>query len=69
MSLHLITEPAGTLMTGWKLVPRKEPNAADIHVEEEIEIDLVPAEDAVDSKPKVNPASRWESERELREVS
>jgi hypothetical protein len=66
MSLHLITEPAGTLMTGWKLVPKKEPHAADIHCEEES--DLVPEEDARTGKPHVDPASRWESERKLGEV-
>ena len=68
MSLHPISEPAGTLMTGWKLVPKKEPHAADIHVEDEVEDDLVPGEDGLHREPEVNPASRRESERELGKV-
>lgn len=35
MSLHSIIEPAGTLLPGWKLVPRDAKSAADIRNEDD----------------------------------
>jgi hypothetical protein len=35
MSLHSIIEPAGTLLTGWALVPETRKKAADIRNKEE----------------------------------
>jgi len=57
MSLHSIVEPAGTLSTGWKLVPR-DPQKADIRNRD----DAAPApEGEGDRTPSApDPRSRWE---------
>jgi len=81
MSLHSIIEPAGTLVTGWKLVPKRDCHAADVRNEDDIPLDVAcapaPAENAppetapTENAPAIEPASRWErpdSERELGEV-
>lgn len=71
MGLHSIIEPAGTLMTGWELVP----DCSDL-----IDIrnkDRGPVPDSADGDrtPAIEPASKWErrpveepSGRELRKV-
>lgn len=56
MGLHSIIEPAGTLMTGWELVP----DCADL-----IDVrnkDRAPAPDPTegDRSPPVEPQSKWE---------
>jgi len=58
MSLHSIIEPAGTLSTGWKLVPR-DPLKADIRNRDEATPPV--AEDEGDrTPPPADPRSRWE---------
>jgi len=64
MSLHSIIEPAGTLVTGWKLVPKRDCHAADVRNEDDIPLDVAcapaPAENAPEIEPEIEPASRWE---------
>jgi len=55
MSLHSIIEPAGTLQTGWKLVP-KDGKTADIRNPDKAE-ENPPVPDA-DSRS--DPRSAWE---------
>lgn len=71
MSLHLIIEPAGTLLTGWKLVTRQDCHAADLRNDDDIPLDVACAPAPAENAPPIEPASRWErpdSERKLREV-
>jgi hypothetical protein len=77
MSLHTIIEPAGTLMTGWKLVPQPECRAADVRNDDDIPVEIACIPTAAENAPPVHPASRWElssektarrSERKLGEV-
>jgi len=61
MSLHSIIEPAGTLMTGWKLVPKRDCHAADVRNDDDIPLEIAcapaPAENA-----EIHPESKWEAE-------
>ena len=71
MSLHSIIEPAGTLLTGWKLVPRQDCHAADLRNDDDIPLEVACAAAPAENAPAIEPASRWESaqsERELGEV-
>ena len=57
MSLHSLVEPAGTLATGWKLVPRDK-RKADIRNNDEAS---PPDEGEGDRTPHApDPRSRWE---------
>ena len=66
MSLHSIIEPAGTLVTGWKLVPKPANQAADVRNDDDCPVpecdegDRTPvaAEDVKPTQP--DPRSRWE---------
>lgn len=62
MGLHSIIEPAGTLMTGWELVPDCTKELTDVRNQ-----DRAPAPDPAggDRSPAVEPASKWE--RDARE--
>lgn len=67
MGLHSIIEPAGTLLTGWGLVPDADCTKADVRNKGE-GARPAPAEDG-DRTPVAAPQSKWEStERELGEV-
>ena len=57
MSLHSIIEPAGTLSTGWKLVPR-DPHKADIRNRDEAA--PPPGDEGDRTPPPADPRSRWE---------
>lgn len=59
MSLHSIIEPAGTLLTGWKLVPRTGKEAADIRNDDECT--ACPADEGDRTpQPPEETRSRWE---------
>jgi hypothetical protein len=58
MSLHHLSEPAGTLITGWNRVPKRDPQAAASHVADDCGQDEIPSENG--DAAEVNPASRWE---------
>jgi len=60
MSLHSIIEPAGTLVTGWKLVPKRDCHAADVRNEDDIPLDVACAPAPAENAPEVDPASKWE---------
>jgi len=65
MSLHAIIEPAGALVTGWKLVPKDAKSAADIRNEDECPVCLTDEGDrSLPTPPHAEPAqpprSRWE---------
>ncbi|MFC3174510.1 hypothetical protein ACFOD9_09615 [Novosphingobium bradum] len=62
MSLHSIIEPAGTLLTGWKLVPARDCHAADSRNDDDIPLDLARAPAPAENAPRVVPASRWEAD-------
>ena len=71
MSLHSIIEPAGTLLTGWKLVPKPNCHAADTRNEDDIPLEVACAPAPAENAPQIDPASKWEereSERQLGEV-
>jgi hypothetical protein len=68
MSLHSIIEPAGTLMTGWKLVPKRDCHAADTRNEDDIPLEVASAPAPAENEAPVEPASKWESERNLGKV-
>jgi len=70
MSLHSIIEPAGTLVTGWKLVPKPDCNAADLRNEDDIPLEVASAPAPAENAARIVPTSKWEerSERELGEV-
>ena len=73
MSLHSIIEPAGTLMTGWKLVPKRDCHAADTRNDDDIPLDVACAGAPAENAGAVEPVSKWEagdapSERKLGEV-
>ncbi len=63
MSLHPLVEPAGTLLTGWKLVPR-DPARADIRNKDEAETPNPAEADRTGSPPDTagpaGPRSKWE---------
>ena len=61
MSLHSIVEPAGTLVHGWKLVPTRDPHAADLRNEDDIPLETASAPAPPENLPAINPASRWEA--------
>jgi hypothetical protein len=73
MSLLSIIEPAGTLATGWSLLP-KEPGAPiDLRDPSPVPVDVDPlkvyAADLVPELPRTATRSKWElSERELCEI-
>ena len=64
MSLHSIIEPAGTLLTGWTLVPHDEKKTADVRNKDECptcetdEGDRTPVGD--DDVAPVETRSKWE---------
>ncbi|HEY6870775.1 MAG TPA: hypothetical protein VI199_13560, partial [Novosphingobium sp.] len=68
MGLHTIIEPAGTLMTGWELVPEHDRKLTDVRNKDHARAPD-PAEG--DRSPPVEPQSKWErarSDGELGEV-
>jgi len=68
MSLHSIIEPAGTLMTGWKLVPKRDCHAADVRNEDDIPLEIACTPAPAENAEEIKPASKWESDRKLTEV-
>lgn len=61
MSLHTIIEPAGTLLTGWKLVTQRNCHEADIRNDDDIPLDVACAGACAENAAKVDPVSKWEA--------
>ncbi|HET9628296.1 MAG TPA: hypothetical protein VFP14_02325 [Novosphingobium sp.] len=68
MSLHSIIEPAGTLMTGWKLVPKRDCHSADVRNEDDIPLEVACASAPAENSP-VDPSSKWEKKKSAGNLS